>query len=936
MYRWIDAVLFRYKSASLYKTIWVLEKGTKKYMKKFFAVAIGSIFIYFVLTICRINLAALNNLFTNNMMKVVLIASFTFVLGFMVCLNIKLERKGLYYREHDYLPNRYLVQVIFWIGIVFNYCTGPLHQMHFQGNILSDLFDVAFLCSFISLLLFGVCAIGKCIRKQKERKLKKRKSSETYFYSDNPVSNNRDDKLNRKRFVDHVVSNLYKMKDENLTIGFYGKWGTGKTSIFKMIKETIENENDKKDKYLIFEFKPWYLGKDNHEIVVEFLEQLLNEIKKSRGFDTQIEKDIIKYSKAFSSVSLRIPGITVNFKETYSLTEELFDAKSKNIKDLKDEVEESLRNSPKRIIVFIDDIDRLSKEEIQMVFRLVRLICDFPNITYIVALDEEIVAAALAELHGKDENVDAKKIGRDYLEKFIQIPLYIPETDVYIMNEMLWNGVQEILIENNLLSESRFLSMEFVSTERLIDLQKLEFTPRNINRYLNTVKFMLPLLKDKTNVDDLLYLLLVKVGAPNLYEKIRLEPNAFLEKNIHDDKLIEYIKKKYSMYESLLVNIFPNLIPDSNDIKHASKLKLTENKKRVCSKDYFRRYFMYDISGSERDLSFFMEKLKTCDTNVLSKEFERCLNLYSAEKVFSSIEYSIDKMSETEHQNMIKILQLGMNKETIVTYHLDEYARLLTILCVYLKRTDINPVFMGKIDIKLVLKINDILSNYLHDKEISKILLIEESKVTSFMSAFRSEVKNYYLSSKKIGDLYNDYSIEDIEGLFFIWDNIEEVNQKRIVIQNWINSNEDFEKVLELIIHSQKRKKTEFLARYIKIVELIDIKLINDYIGNASSNNELLNIQELAIKELNHQMETEAEKCMENESKIEYSNTLRTKINTLQKYGDIATKNIINEHEENAKSFNEEIYPGILKKKIEKEEAWHEFLREADYVSEFD
>jgi energy-converting hydrogenase Eha subunit F len=35
------------------------------------------------------------------------------------------------------------------------------------------------------------------------------------------------------------------------------------------------------------------LGKDNHEIVVEFLEQLLNEIKKSRGFDTQIEKDIM-------------------------------------------------------------------------------------------------------------------------------------------------------------------------------------------------------------------------------------------------------------------------------------------------------------------------------------------------------------------------------------------------------------------------------------------------------------------------------------------------------------------------------------------------------------------------------------------------------------------------------------------------------------------
>ena len=57
---------------------------------------------------------------------------------------------------------------------------------------------------------------------------------------------------------------------------------------------------------------------------------------------------------------------------------------------------------------------------------------------------------------------------------------------------------------------------------RLIDLQKFEFSPRNINRYLNILKFMVPLLKDETYIDDLLYLLFIKVSAPGLYEIIRV------------------------------------------------------------------------------------------------------------------------------------------------------------------------------------------------------------------------------------------------------------------------------------------------------------------------------------------------------------------------------------------------------------------------------
>lgn len=884
-------------------------------MKKLFGVSIGSIFIYFILSVCRMNLSTLNNVLENNTMKLFFIASFTFVLCFVSYINISLESKGLYYREYEYFPKRYLVQMMFWFGIGFNYLTPPFYQMNFQGELLSILFDMAFYYSMISLCVFGIRLVEKIIRKQKLKKLKEQKSSsKPYFYSDNPVSNNREDKLHREKFVNHVVDNLSKMKDENLTIGFYGKWGTGKTSIFKMIKETIENDNRKKDEYLIFEFKPWYFGKENHEIIFEFLEQLLNEIKKTDGFDPEIEKNILKYSKAFSSVSLRIPGITVNLKETYSFIEELFNVRSQNIKDLKEEVEESLRNSEKRIIVFIDDIDRLNKEEIQMVFRLVRLICDFPNITYIVALDEEIVTAALAELHGKDENVDAKKIGRDYLEKFIQIPLYIPETDVYSMNEMLWNGIRDILEENGLSRESDFLNLESSSTKRCIDLQKLGFTPRNINRYLNTVKFMVPLLKHETNIDDLLYLLLIKIGSPGLYEKIRLSPMVFIESDLKDKDLVSRIEKELFGYKDIIMRIFPEFGRDSNNGKERYAI---ERKNRICSKDYFKRYFMYDISESERKVSVFIKELKVQNIKVLSKEFEGFLNLYSTEKIFSIIEYNIDKLTKLESQNMIKVIQSGLNKEreNSLNYYTGEYIRILSLLSIYLGGENDNPIFSNKLDLWLINRVYKTLNSYyLYGNKISTINLVKEDMVNSFIFNLENKVKEY-CSSNTLENIFGGYSIEEGAEFISLWDKFEVVEKKRKITNAWMEHKEEFEKLIGLILYS-KDNKGGVLSRYSKIIELIDIEIINRNLKEIKgydkeiypNSHELLAIGEYVIEtELLYRLKIEEDECLRNEDFISYSIGLRRNLEALQKYGDKNIKDKINNYLENIEKHNKEI-----------------------------
>src|SRR5438094_267400 len=60
----------------------------------------------------------------------------------------------------------------------------------------------------------------------------------------------------------------------------------------------------------------------------------------------------------------------------------------------------SLTETGKRVVLFIDDVDRLDRKEIQAAFKLVKLSAGFDHTSYVLAFDDEMVAAALGETYG--------------------------------------------------------------------------------------------------------------------------------------------------------------------------------------------------------------------------------------------------------------------------------------------------------------------------------------------------------------------------------------------------------------------------------------------------------------------------------------------------------------------------------------------------------
>ena len=100
------------------------------------------------------------------------------------------------------------------------------------------------------------------------------------FYSDRPINSGNEDKLNRKGFARLLARTLVNLDSKDtFTVGLFGKWGCGKTSLVNMTLEEIENiqaEDELKKEIIIVHFEPWNFT-DTNQLLTQFFIRLANE-----------------------------------------------------------------------------------------------------------------------------------------------------------------------------------------------------------------------------------------------------------------------------------------------------------------------------------------------------------------------------------------------------------------------------------------------------------------------------------------------------------------------------------------------------------------------------------------------------------------------------------------------------------------------------------
>lgn len=304
------------------------------------------------------------------------------------------------------------------------------------------------------------------------------------MWADNETS---EDLLGFKVHADLIIDLINDDTVLPVTIGVFGDWGSGKSSILQIIKSEFEKE-EHKDSLCIY-FNGWtFEGYDDAKAAL--LNAILKELEDSKKLAAEVKENVKeKAKKLWKSINwmrgagmaiknIALPAISAYFTGGISLIpfaaqkiaqwgvdspeklieklqspeggeffkslrkdEEGTEDKTNAVADFRKDFEDLLKATKfKKLVVLIDDLDRCTPDRIIDNLEAIKLFLNVPNTAFVIGADSRIVKHAIEFKYGGKEkklDPDNPEIVKDYLEKLIQIPYYLPklsdsEVETYI------------------------------------------------------------------------------------------------------------------------------------------------------------------------------------------------------------------------------------------------------------------------------------------------------------------------------------------------------------------------------------------------------------------------------------------------------------------------------------------------------------------------
>ena len=191
------------------------------------------------------------------------------------------------------------------------------------------------------------------------------------------------------------------------------------------------------------------------------------------------------------------------------------DRQSFDVLELKRELAQTLIDQGRRLLVVIDDIDRLSEGEVAELFAVVKALADLPNVLYLLAFDRDQVANALRDRSGQS--------GLTYLEKIVQVPFELPLPERGSLRTLFLEQLRGIVGE----IDSELLDTEALNAVLTTGIEPLMKTPRDIVRLTNSLRVTYGAVRGEVNVVDFVALEALRVFEPRVYDRIRARPDLF-------------------------------------------------------------------------------------------------------------------------------------------------------------------------------------------------------------------------------------------------------------------------------------------------------------------------------------------------------------------------------------------------------------------------
>lgn len=348
------------------------------------------------------------------------------------------------------------------------------------------------------------------------------------------------DKDEMKFGVDYYVEGLCEFIKEcqtPLSIALQGEWGTGKTSFINVIKKNLE-----KDKFITIYFNTWQYSQFNmaESLYFSFITnilQMLGEKSDMRDMLQEIAKNLEKvcvniFKQGIEKItSFNVEKITDSIKQKYDCIKFVNDFKSQ----FQNIITKVAKASGKdKVIIFVDDLDRLNPEIAVELLEVIKLFMDVKNCNFILAVDYDVVVNGVKKKY--DTGMKDEKC-RSFFDKIIQVPFAMPVAKYDI------RGMFEETFKDYLKNEHLELVFEILT-------KAIGTNPRSFKRLTNLF-ILLEKINKKQNKNTitesdkiyrynalLLISLAIQLNLPEMYdEMLKCDNYSTLKQYIGNDAL---------------------------------------------------------------------------------------------------------------------------------------------------------------------------------------------------------------------------------------------------------------------------------------------------------------------------------------------------------------------------------------------------------------
>ncbi|MBU1287910.1 MAG: KAP family NTPase [Alphaproteobacteria bacterium] len=459
--------------------------------------------------------------------------------------------------------------------------------------------------------------------------------------------NQDEDKLGYSEPAAHVADAIAHFSSpDGFVLGLEGRWGSGKSSFVNLINNSLLASDPTPE---VIRFSPWLISSHDGLLVELFRElasaasridlkpaadkarpTLTEKMRLRIGFHKdrreverqQLTNRLQKFSDhlnrlgALATVAEAFgtpwAGLAARGLRSSGSASDLWKARA-SLERQKDNLKVELSRLSRKIVIFVDDLDRLAPREAGEVVRLVRAVADFPNVVYVLCYSREILGNSLKKAYGLEED------GAAYIDKIVQVSFSVPKPEDFDLRRMLRHELSTLFPgslsgDNERKSDDRERRLS-----RSIDMEggRSLSSPRDVVRAINAMILYAAPLIDKVDLSDMVWLQLIRIRNLRLYEWIEKYANswAVISQGAHlTDSGKEAARRELgeiladekrddddAMYE--LANILPGIQKDYSIRSEGGdqwqlycgvddqRLGLLISEKRIGSPDHFRFYF---------------------------------------------------------------------------------------------------------------------------------------------------------------------------------------------------------------------------------------------------------------------------------------------------------------------------------------------------------